>query len=222
MRTTHRSCPLNPLNIDNYVEESQAPDPVFDQEIQPNEIFDPLDPELDDQNRAPIKPNPVPETPNPVPETPNPVPDTPKLEPETPKPAFRKGDNVLARWKPRQWFHAHVTHVGPTEYTVYFMDGNVKTVPYKHVRQYDGPKGGATAVKCADVLNCIFFSEADPDLAEGNWKVRSIDWTNNTFRCLRESGQGPINSMDFDVGFVMRSVRLDDETNRERGPVRRK
>ena len=138
-------------------------------------------------------------------------------------PAFapRVNDNVYARWKPRQWYLAHVTHIYPNRqgplYTVYFPgDGKVKKfLPPHHVRPVDIKVCGPL-LRRSEMIGREFEDDGDEDLPAGRWLVRAMKA--NVYTCCRLTGGGLVNLEDFDIGYVMRRIKKSIEESRERGP----
>ena len=138
-------------------------------------------------------------------------------------PAFapRVNDNVYARWKPRQWYLAHVTHIYPNRqgplYTVYFPgDGKVKKfLPPHHVRPVDIKVCGPL-LRRSEMIGREFEDDGDEDLPAGRWLVRAM--RANVYTCCRLTGGGLVNLEDFNIGYVMRRIKKSIEESRERGP----
>ena len=77
-------------------------------------------------------------------------------------------------------------------------------------------------------MRYIFYDGRDDndngvqDMAEGRFRVRRLDGKKNEYMCLRLSGGGVREkgqSVNLDVGFVMRSYNDEIQINRERGGV---
>ena len=87
------------------------------------------------------------------------------VPPEPIRQIFQIGDNVLARWAPRQWYLAHVTSFVRGRYSVYFMDGNVKiNMRADSIRPFDSPNPPPGR---GDMIDKVFFYEGDAKLAQG-------------------------------------------------------
>ena len=77
------------------------------------------------------------------------------------------------------------------------------------------PANIASAVHRNEYVNTnkIWYCEGDDDLPAGRWKVRSIGPDNN-YVCVRLTGGGLQNVESFDIGYVMRQVREENENTR--------
>ena len=126
---------------------------------------------------------------------------------------FKVEDCCLARWKPREWYLAHITGVQDGHYDVYWPgDGKSrKGVPAKHVRPCDNHLS-VPAVRRGDLIGKDWFFEGDEEVSKGFFRIRLI--VDNTYRCTRLTGTG-INTDDFDIGYVMRQIREEGERLRE-------
>ena len=128
-------------------------------------------------------------------------------------------DNIIARWSRKKWFLSHVTHVthdpdGEDKFTVYFLDGRTKKDLCLH--DLRPVKTRANIPRRTDMLGRKWWFDGSPDLAQGHWRVRSIQ--NNTYRCSRVTGDGPTNFENFDIGYVIRTITNSEQRRRERGP----
>ena len=123
-------------------------------------------------------------------------------------PKFQVGDCCVAQWRKRQWFLAHVTSVGPSDYDVYFPgDGKTKKgLRHDQVRECDM---AVPPVRRGDLINSEFFFDGDGDLEPGVFKVRRIE--GNTYVCTRLTGGGGVNIDSFDIGYVINRIRDDQE-----------
>ena len=72
------------------------------------------------------------------------------------------------------------------------------------------------------MLGKEFVYEGDEDIPEGTtWKVRQVvdgDHGIPEYRCCKTKGGGRLNTTNFDVGFVMRTIKKQFEEQREKGP----
>ena len=128
-------------------------------------------------------------------------------------------DNVLAKWKSKQWYLAQVTRVWRGRYDVYFLDGQTKTGLHPtEVREF---KSANPPPKRRDMLGQTFYDSGDHDLAAGEWRVRRL--VRNEYVCTRLTGGGPNakNMENFDIGHVLRCVQSRVQTKRELGPAAR-
>jgi len=130
---------------------------------------------------------------------------------------FKIGDNCLAQFN-GGWYLAQVfdfdDHAGT--YSVYFPgDSKTKT----RVRPQSLRDPPATSPSRHEFQNKEFYFDGDDDLPSGRWKVRRIIHNKNTFSCVRLTGGGHVNIDEFDIGYVMRQVKVEEEGFREHGPM---
>ena len=82
-----------------------------------------------------------------------------------------------------------------------------------YVREYNGlpqPRRG-------DLLG-TFTYEGDKDIPAGTvWKVRRVLNPENEYVCVKLQGEGTINIDNFDIGFVMQTIRSEEEHQRQFG-----
>ena len=134
---------------------------------------------------------------------------------------YAVGTNVLARFNRNQYALTHVIKREGTSYDVYFPeDGMVKRrLPLTRLRSC--PDSYA-APKVTDMLGKTFVYEGDDEIDEGTvWRVRQIvDGDNGVpeYRCTLTEGTGRLNVTNFDVGYVMRTIKKQLEKDRETGP----
>ena len=135
----------------------------------------------------------------------------------SPEPKFAVGDNVLAKWKPKKWYLAHVTHLCDGKYTVYFLDGQTKAgLAEADVRELESPN---PPPRRSEMLNKTFYDSGDVDLAAGQWRVRRL--VDNEYVCTRLTGGGrnAKNLENFDIGHVIRCFEQGAQSLRELGPT---
>ena len=127
------------------------------------------------------------------------------------------GDNVNAKWKPKQFFLGHVINFNRGLYTVYFVeDGQVKeNLRDCDLRAYDGP-----CLQRGEMVNKCFFFPGEDDCPSGRFKIRRLLTDKNVFTCIRMTGGGSKcegQLEDFDVGYVIRRYEQGQQRSRERG-----
>jgi len=129
---------------------------------------------------------------------------------------FEVGSNVLAKWKRGKWFLAHVTAYHKGHYNVYFP-GDGKTKDGLGPKEVRGVEPSASVYSRADMLDRTFFFEGDEDLRPGAWKVRRLINEKNVYVCTRLTGGTPTstNCDEFDIGYVISRVVLQDQKERE-------
>ena len=132
------------------------------------------------------------------------------------RPIFAVGSNVLARWKRKQWFLAHVFDNRNGRYSVYFP-GDSKTkkdLPPNHVREAEPSD---TVYTRGEILNKTFFCDGDDDLVPGEWKVRRLINDKNVFVCTRLTGgnRSSKNCEEFDIGYVIDEIVRQEQKDRE-------
>ena len=149
----------------------------------------------------------------------------PTTPPEPVPQRFNVNDNVIAKWTRNARYLAHVCgYCAETrEYTVYFLDGKVKSgLKDKDLR--NAPK---THLRRSDMIGVDFFydglnNRGVKDMSEGRFKVRRILGDENQFVCVRVTG-GEVREhgqvVNFDVGYVMGTHEEEGQLDRERGPV---
>ena len=130
---------------------------------------------------------------------------------------YNIGDNVNAKWKPRQFFLAHVTDFRRGLYTVYFVeDGQVKgNLRERDLREYNGP-----CLRRGEMVDKCFYFPGEDDCPSGIFKIRRLLTVANTYTCIRMTGGGSKcegQLEDFDVGYVIRMYEERQQRSRERG-----
>ena len=134
---------------------------------------------------------------------------------------YAVGSNVLARFNRRQFALAHIIKRAGTHYDVYFPDDGVVKRRLAQNSLRPCPDSYA-APKVSDMLDKTFVYEGDEEIAEGTvWRVRQIvdgDSGAPEYRCSLTKGTGKITVTNFDVGFVMRTIKKQFEKERETGP----
>ena len=107
--------------------------------------------------------------------------------PPSPEPIvqrFQVGDNVIAKWKGRERYLAHVTGYNEGKYSVYFLDNKIKDgLTDADLSEYDG-----VFPTRAQMIGQDFLDDGDDGFAAGRFRVRRVD--GNTFVCIRLSGGG--------------------------------
>ena len=201
--TTHKTkrskkCPFNPRN-------KQAAQPPAPQPPKPQQ-----------QPPAPQQQPPAPQQQTPAPPPPQrrgPGPATPPIPVRC---RLNIGDNCLAQFK-GGWYRAQVFDFDDPSgtYSVYFpSDGMTKT----RVRPQALRAPSTTSASRREFQDKEFYFDGDTDLPPGRWKVRRIIHKKNTFMCGRLTGEGNVNMDEFDIGYVMRQVKKEQEGFRENGP----
>ena len=147
--------------------------------------------------------------------------------PEPVRQRFAINDNVIAKWTKKARYLAHVCDYckETREYTVYFLDGKVKS----GLKENDLRDASNIHLRRSDMIGVEFFYDGFnncgvKDMSEGRFKVRRILGNENQFVCVRVTGgevreQGQV--INFDVGFVMRTHEVEGQLNRECGPSKR-
>lgn len=131
------------------------------------------------------------------------------------------GANVLARFNRKQYALAQIIKRAGTFYDVYFPDdGMVKR--RLSLKSLQNCPDSYAAPKVTDMLDKTFVYEGDDEIDEGTvWRVRQIvdgDYGVPEYRCSLIEGTGKLTVTNFDVGFVMRTVKKQFEKERETGP----
>ena len=132
------------------------------------------------------------------------------------------GANVLARFNHRQFALTHVIKRTGSRYDVYFPEDGVVKRRLTQNSLRPCPDSYA-APKVRDMLSKTFVYEGDEEIAEGTvWRVRQIVTGDQSgipeYRCSLTKGTGKITVTNFDVGFVMRTIKQQFEKERETGP----
>ena len=135
---------------------------------------------------------------------------------------YAVGANVLARFNRRQFALAHVIKRTGSRYDVYFPEDGVVKRRLAQDSLRPCPDSYA-APKVRDMLSKTFVYEGDEEIAEGTvWRVRQIVTGDQSgipeYRCSLTKGTGKITVTNFDVGFVMRTIKQQFEKERETGP----
>ena len=124
--------------------------------------------------------------------------------------AYNIGSNVLAQFNPKQFYLAHVIKREGLIHDVYFPgDGTVK----KGLRPHELRPCQEKIPTRRDMIGVEFDFEGDEELPPGQWKVRQV--IGNVFRCTKIRGEGTRNVDEFDIGYVMRRVKAQQEYQRE-------
>ena len=143
------------------------------------------------------------------------------IAPEPIRQVYQIYDNVLAKWRTKEWYLAHVTGFVHGRYNVYFMDGNVKiNMKPENIRPLDVPE---PPPRRGDIIGLTFYDSGGVDakgvfFPPGRWKVRRM--VDNEYVCCRLSGHGK-NMANFDIGHVIRQVQNRAQEVRELGPTAR-
>ena len=74
---------------------------------------------------------------------------------------------------------------------------------------------GLPQPKRADMLNRTFNFEGDHELPPGVWKVRQLLNDRNEYVCTKIRGPGLTNKDNFDIGYVMSTIREEEERVRQ-------
>ena len=169
----------------------------------------PTTPDTDIDSDGVSRPPCVPITPPEVPHSDDA--ETASITPPPDRQRFQVGDNVIAKWKGRQHFLAHVTGFEDGKYTVYFLDHHVKEgLTEKDLREYDGSYHTR-----ADMLGKCFEDEGDSKFAAGRFRVVGIE--GNEYVCIRVSGAGEGQKTNFQIGHVIHTYEESEQKKRERG-----
>ena len=148
---------------------------------------------------------------------------SPESSAATAQPFFNIGDTVLAMWSRRKWFLAHVTAVNMGKYDLYFPEcGSVKLGwDPKKVKACPGVRDGLPIPRRGDMIIKVFYDDGigktDRDrIPDGMWLVRTI--IGNEYLCVRSpdcrNKDASPNSMNFDIGYVMRTIEKAQQTIR--------
>ena len=211
-RTTHSSCPLNKKNrsLPAAVEPPAAVAPVEPAAVEPPAAVAPV-------KSAVVAPK-LMTTAESHAENPPPGPAPPKRKRRMVKAqrqilAYNIGSNVLAQFKPKRFYWAHVIKREGVIHDVYFPgDGTVKT----GLRPHELRPCKEKLPTRRDMIGVEFEFEGDEVVPPGLWKVRQV--VGNAFRCTKIRGPGDRTVDEFDIGYVMRRVKSEQESTRERGP----
>ena len=133
---------------------------------------------------------------------------------------YNLGANVLARFRPRQFYLAHIIARHGFNHDVYFVDDGIvkRNLTPDHLRPC--PPSYAAPLR-REMIGKTFVYEGDRDIPSGTiWKVRQVV-KGTMFRCVKLQGEGELNIDNFDIGFVMRAVRAQYEKEREIGPLKK-
>ena len=132
------------------------------------------------------------------------------------KQVFKVGSNILAKWKRGKWFLAHVTGYHNGHYNVYFP-GDGQTKDGLGPNEVRAVETSASVYSRADMLDRTFYFEGEEDLRPGDWKVRRLVNERNVYVCTRLTGGTPTstNCDEFDIGYVISRVVLQDQKERE-------
>ena len=141
------------------------------------------------------------------------------VKPAPKKNDFKEGDNVTVTLDKKVYL-AQLYKIQGEKYHVYYVENGETGVLSSEQLAPDKFKMRTRA----QFLNTEFYcngleedKEKDlPAVSAGRWKVRRI--VGNEYVCSRMSGGGRINLVNFDIGYVMRKVREEEEFVRERGP----
>ena len=116
------------------------------------------------------------------------------------RPIFEVGSNVIAKWKRKEWFLAHVTDNQNGKYDVYFPgDGKRKSgLPPSDVREVNA---SSKVYMRRDMLGRSFYFEGEEDLRPGTWVVRRMINKRNVYVCVRTTGgtSSSKNCEEFDI-----------------------
>ena len=138
-------------------------------------------------------------------------------------PAFlpNVGDNVLARFKRKEWYLAQITHIEykhrkPALFRCYFMDGQVREgVPCEDIQ----PPSGCSWPKRGEMIGKQFDFDGDNDVSSSRWVVRRMH--DDKFFCTR-LGDCPLKELncdDFDIGYVISEYVAQQNHIRQLGPA---
>ena len=156
------------------------------------------------------------------PKTPKPQTTTSTRSTTPPQPTFTPSlnMNVFAFWKRSQYYLAHVIGIANGRYDVYFVeDSKIK----KGLRrdQLRPVPGNARVLERTQPVreNTEWFFEGDEEIPASRWKVRRIG-DSNDYVCSLVSGGGPTtpNIEKFDIGYVLRAIRDEEEVKRRSAP----
>ena len=126
-------------------------------------------------------------------------------------------------WSRRKWFLAHVTAVNMGKYDLYFPEcGSVKLGwDPKKVKACPSVRDGLPIPRRGDMISKVFYDDGigktDRDrIPDGMWLVRTI--IGNEYLCVRSpdcrNKDASPNSMNFDIGYVMRTIEKAQQTIR--------
>ena len=135
----------------------------------------------------------------------------PVTPPEPVRQRFQVGDNVIAKWKTRQHYLAHVTGYEDGKYTVYFLDHHDKKgLKDKDLREYDG-----TYLTRSCMIGKVFEEEGDHELAAGTFRVRNI--AENEYICIRVAGTEKGQLVNYKIGHVIKTYEEAKQKARQEG-----
>ena len=136
---------------------------------------------------------------------------------------YGNGANVLAWFESAEtketkpgWYLAHVIGRQDDLHDVYFPGcGEVLTkLPPTKLRNADS----MTRTRRQTIGKTFTYSGDDTIPSGTVWKVRKVNPDMVSFMCIKLSGPGRINADSFDIGYVMRRVKIQEEEERQRGP----
>ena len=225
LTTACLDCPYNKRNLRKQTSADAAPAPDT-----PDNTAPAPDTPTNATAPAPDTPTnataPAPDTPDnataSAPTTPNVANPVTSTTPTIPTFTPKVGDNVFALWKRREWYLAHITAIVGDRYEVYFVEDSKtkKNLRLNQLRTAPLVTHGLGSMRRGSLVtnNAVWFFDGAPDLAAGNFMVRAIGIEPNTYRCERQSGGGPgvQDVEDFDIGYVMRTIRDAKQALRQR------
>ena len=156
------------------------------------------------------------------PVTPKPHTTTSTRSTTPPQPTFTPllNMNVFACWKKSQYYLAHVIGIVDGRYNVYFVeDSNIKNgLRRDQLRPVPGNVRVLERTQPARE-NVEWFFEGDDEIPPSRWKVRRMG-DSNDYVCSLVSGGDPTtpNIEKFDIGYVLRAIRDEEEVNRRSAP----
>ena len=120
---------------------------------------------------------------------------------------------------------------GLDSYDVYFVEDSqtFEGLTKDQIRPAPPTKSGLGSLTRQDLVDqhAVWFFDGAPDLKPGLFKVRAIGKKSDTYECVRQSDGGEWTEFgetceeceeceEFDIGYVMRTIRNEEQQNRER------
>jgi hypothetical protein len=156
------------------------------------------------------------------PVTPKPHTTTSTRSTTPPQPTFTPllNMNVFACWKRSQYYLAHVIGIVNGHYNVYFVEDSKIKNGLRRDQLRPVPGNVRVLERTQPVReNTEWSFEGDDEIPASRWKVRRIG-DRNDYVCSLVSGGGPTtpNMEKFDIGYVLRAIRDEEEVNRRSAP----
>ena len=123
------------------------------------------------------------------------------------------GQMVNARWEDRKFYGAFVTSVNDDDtYDVYYTEDSRSFQNVKHADIKAPIMSGKTALRWDQYKHKVFYDEGNESesFRPGEFKVKEVT-TDNSFICTRVFGDEDDDDVVFDIGYVIRRIRLYEE-----------